>query len=460
MNLAEFQCITDSRARFALIGYPIGHSVSPELHAAVFSRLHMNARYDAVAVESEQLSAFTDYARMHLRGFNITIPHKKAILPFLDEIDPAAAAIGAVNTVLVRDGKLIGSNTDYSGLEKALRAGFPSFGEGGEACILGCGGFARVAAVLLARNGYRVTVAARDLAKAQAFVDSLPEHDGMSVCTLSGLPAGHPARIVINCTPVGMAPKEGLSPVNLKRFTQVQFVYDAIYNPPRTALLRDAQARGVAFDNGLSLLIGQGLNAEEIWQGRPMPPELMPLLSRQLVIDLARRRIAAHPGGNLILSGFMGSGKTTVGKRLAAMLDMPFVDVDSTIEQDTAMPISEIFSQFGEPHFRALERAATSKACTGHGAVISLGGGAILDDDNAVVCRRGGLTVFLEGAMEYYLRNLGFSDGTRPMINGKSPEEIRALYQERLPFYRSRCDFVVPVFGDPEQSALAICQNI
>ena len=270
-----------SRKIYAVIGDPIAHSLSPVMHNAAFRALGLDAEYIAVHVKADDLPAFAEDARKNLAGFNITVPHKKGIIPLLDEVDPSAALAGSVNTVTVLpDGRLTGCSTDGYGLETALREAFGFSVPGGTACFIGCGGAARAVAFYFAERGLKkLFILNRTLATAESLAAELREHFPHFQAETAALSDADRAgeflrqsQTAVQCTSLGLKPDDpppldpGLLPAHIKLF-------DTIYKP--TPLLRYAKAHGIAHAAGLGMLLHQGARSFSNWTGAEAPVEVM-----------------------------------------------------------------------------------------------------------------------------------------------------------------------------------------
>jgi len=269
-----------SKKIYAVIGDPIAHSLSPVMHNAAFRSLEMEAEYIAVHVKAEDLGAFAEDARKNLAGFNITVPHKKGIIPFLDEVDPSALTAGSVNTVSIRSGRLIGCSTDGYGLETALKEAFGFEVPGGSAAFIGCGGAARAVSFYFAERGLkRLFILNRTLATAENLAAELREHFPEFQVETAALSdqerAGEflrQSQTAVQCTSLGLKPDDPppldpeLLPAGIKLF-------DTIYKP--TPLLRYAKAHNIAHAAGLGMLLHQGARSFSIWTGVDAPVEVM-----------------------------------------------------------------------------------------------------------------------------------------------------------------------------------------
>ena len=268
------------RKIYAVIGDPVAHSLSPVMHNAAFRALNLNAEYAAVHVLHDDLPAFAEDARKRLAGFNITVPHKNAILPFLDEIEPAAKLAGSVNTVTVKNGRLIGCSTDGYGLETALKEAFGYLVLGGAVAFIGCGGAARAAAFYFAVRGLRkLFIMNRTLSTAANLAEELHGHFPELQTEAAALADTEKVKaflaavpVAVQCTSLGLKPDDP-PPLNPELLPRKLCLFDTIYKP--TALLRYAQAHGMAHAAGLGMLLHQGARSFSIWTGLDAPVEVM-----------------------------------------------------------------------------------------------------------------------------------------------------------------------------------------
>ncbi|MBI2874571.1 MAG: shikimate dehydrogenase [Firmicutes bacterium] len=509
----------DARTRIVgLLGWPVGHSVSPPMQNAAFKALGLNYRYVAFPVPPSRIGEATIGLRaLSLAGANVTIPHKESIVPYLDELTSEAQAIGAVNTV-VRDGnRLIGHNTDGRGFLLSLRAasGFDPLGK--TAVLIGAGGSARaVGAALVNAGAARVIITNRTPGRAELLADVLKAM-GPPVVPSGFTPSPAPgpaaevwtvpfephavaeavarADLVVNCTPAGLRREEDVSRVQMVPRTgeggllallpDLEFrsvACDLIFNPPATPFLARAAQGGALAVGGLGMLVYQGALAFKLWTGLEPPLEVMSAAARRaLAQDVAPSGLesswagaitgitggalppsartadgAFFPGAaprrvsprgistrNLVLTGFMGSGKTLIGKLVADRLGLPFVDTDIEVERTAGIEIPEIFASAGEPGFRDLEAKVIAGLTTRRGQVIATGGGALLREQNAFLLRAGGLLVTLMVDPATVLERVKL-DGKRPLLAVPNPEaRIRELLAEREPVYRLNADMIV-----------------
>lgn len=268
--------ISAGTQRFAVLGESLGHTCSPYIHNTVFAACGRDAVYLPITVPKDKLSSAVDVLRSCFAGFNVTIPYKERIMPLLDEIDAAARACGAVNTVENRNGRLIGHITDGLGMLSALEKGGVRT-HGVHALILGGGGAARVAGYEFLTRGGRVTFAVRNEEKGRALARELgdTQPDGaarISVCPLAEIPGAYD--VLINCTPVGMYPRTDACPVEDGVISRCAAVFDAVYNPRTTQLLARAQALSIPTVEGLGMLFDQAIEAQRFWFGEVPPQQI------------------------------------------------------------------------------------------------------------------------------------------------------------------------------------------
>lgn len=409
--------------RYGLIGKPLGHSYSKEVHALL-------ADYDYILQELEKDALADFFARRDFAAINVTIPYKEAVIPYLDEISPEAKAIGAVNTVVRRDGRLFGYNTDFFGIRDTLaRFGLTDL-SGKRALILGSGGTALTARAVLESLGARVLLVSRS-------------PNGENMIPYGQIKNYPDTAILFNATPVGMYPHSEGCPVSLSLFPQLSFVFDAVYNPLRTRLVLDAEARGVPAAGGLYMLVAQAFRAVELFLDKALPLSLL---------GNAYEKIFRQKQ-NIVLIGMPSAGKTTVGRILAEKTGRRFVDLDEEIIKRTGQDIPTIFRERGEAGFRDIESAVLRTVCGGAGQVIATGGGAILREDNVTRLKQTGWLLFLD-------RPLSDLTPTADRPTAKSADAIAALYHERLPRYLAVADRTIPTKETPAQTADAIIKEL
>ena len=407
--------------KYGLIGEKLGHSFSAEIHPMI-----ADYEYELTEISRDGFDAFMK-ARDFL-GINVTIPYKEAVIPYLDEIDENARKIGAVNTIVNKSGKLYGYNTDFYGMRALISRARISL-ENKKVVILGTGGTSKTAKAVAESLG------AKEILK-------VSRREGDGAITYDELYLSHSdARMIINTTPVGMFPNVKDTPVDLSHFDKLEGVIDAVYNPLRTRLSEDAAQKGAVACGGLYMLVAQAVGAAELFLGHPLP---------EGTSDEVFRRIAPKKE-NIVLIGMPSSGKTTVGKLIAAMTGRDFIDTDEMIVKRTGMDIPTIFNSFGESRFRELECEAVSEAGSRGGRVIATGGGAVLRRENVLLLKQNGRLFFLDRPL-----HLLVPTEDRPL--GKSREDIEKRYAERYGIYTASADETVIADSAPEVVANTVLE--
>ena len=392
--------------RVGLIGDPLGHSFSPRLHAAFGT-----ADYELHPIPAEALPAF--FRERAFEGVNVTIPHKIAVIPLLDELHPSAEECGAVNTVVNRGGKLTGYNTDIFGMSFALaHAGISLSGR--HVVILGSGGTSHTARALAKREGAAsVTVVSRS-----------------GEVNYSNIAEFTETEIVINTTPVGMFPHADASPVDLTVFPRLKGVFDAVFNPLRTRLIEQAENLGVPVASGLLMLTAQAKAASILFRGGDYS-EPSPASEVGAEILNVWREVTAELT-NIVLIGMPSSGKTTVGTLLAERLRRPLIDTDAETERRTGKTVPELFAEGGEENFRKEERLTVSECARRTGVIIATGGGAPMFPENRAALAGNGFVVLI-------LRDTEKLDTAgRPL--SRDLDTLKAMYKVRMPVYKAFAD--------------------
>lgn len=393
--------------RCGLLGEHLTHSYSPQIHA-----LLGDYSYELFEVAPEKLGEFLQAGEFD--GLNVTIPYKRAVIPYCAELSAAAREMGSVNTLLRRpDGTLYGDNTDLDGFRWLLARG-GGIRPGEKALVLGTGGASQTVQAVLRAASAEVAMLSR---RGESNYATLPRHAD--------------ARLVVNATPVGMYPNNGARLIDLAQLPQCRCVLDLIYNPARTRLLLDAAARGIRCENGLSMLVAQAKRAAELFTGRDIPDAAC--------TDILRRMEAQMH--NLILVGMPGSGKTTVGSLLAVSLGRPFYDTDGEIEKKLGCSIPAFFAQRGEAAFRAVETEVLAELGKRSGCVIATGGGCVTRGENYDLLHQNGEIIWLRRSL------------TELPVEGRPVSQSRSLpelYRERESAYRRFADFCVENEATPE----------
>lgn len=402
------------KKRCGLLGRKLGHSYSPMIHSYLG-----DYSYELFEVEPEELERFMTQADFD--AINVTVPYKKAVLPYISALSERAERIGSVNTVVkMPDGSLFGDNTDYDGFSYMLARGGIDV-KGKKALVLGSGGSSLTVTTVLADLGARsVTVISRT---GENNYENIGKHAD--------------AEIIVNTTPVGMYPNNAQSPLSLEIFTRLEGVADLIYNPQTTELMFDAKARGVRCVGGLSMLVAQAKAASERFTGKT-------------VDDALTEKIIGRIGEmteNIILVGMPGCGKSKIGKTIADILGREFVDTDDEIVKARGASIPEIFAREGEEAFRAYEHEAICETCKRSGLVIATGGGAPTRENNIKAIKQNGRVVFLRRPIEELSRS------GRPLSQGS---DLYKMYEQREPCYLACADVCADVLATPDESANAV----
>ena len=407
---------------YGLIGEKLGHSFSREIH-----NLLASYTYDLKELPKNELDTFMK--SRNFKGVNVTIPYKESVIPYLDEIDEAAKAIGAVNTIVNREGRLIGYNTDFYGMRELLLSRSIRI-EKRFVAVLGTGGTSKTAcAVAKSLGASRIVRVSRN-----------PHSDGdISYDELEAIKTD--IQIIINTTPVGMYPNENCAPLDIDGFSALEGVVDAIYNPLRTKLISDARARQIRAAGGLYMLVAQAARAAELFTG---DCNMMQKTEKAYCSILKNKQ-------NIVLVGMPGSGKSTLGRMLAKKTGKAFYDSDSEIEKQTGMCIPDYFSKYGEDGFRAIETGVIKRLSLLGGIVIATGGGTVIRSENIDSLAKNGIIVYLDRPIS----DIKITSN-RPLT--RSVDDLKKKYYERHEMYEKSADITVMVKGS-EKSTLSTLIN-
>lgn len=395
--------------RYGLIGERLGHSFSKEIHE------RFGYEYELLELPCDKVESF-----MKDRDFiavNVTVPYKETVIDYLDEISDFAKKIGAVNTVVNRDGRLFGYNTDFDGAcQLVKRIGIQLKGK--KALILGTGGTAKTMRAVLSELGAGEIINV-SRTKGVTYEDAKKLH--------------RDASFIVNTTPVGMYPDNISCPIDLDGFEMLEGVCDVVYNPLKTKLVIEAEKRGIPCEGGLFMLVAQAVYASAHFLNKEAEKDMIaPVFSSVL-----------KNKKNIALIGMPTSGKTTVGKILSEALNREFADTDCIIADREGAKIPDIFSQKGEGYFRSVEKQVVLESSKRNGIVISTGGGVILDMDNVWSLRQNSVIFFLDRSFEKLM-----AADDRPLSSSR--ETLKARYEERYETYRRCADYTVNGDGTPE----------
>lgn len=401
--------------RYGLIGEKLGHSFSKIIHEKL-----ADYTYDLIPLSLEELDVFM--REKEFSAINVTIPYKETVIPYLDEVDPKAVKMGAVNTVVQRNGKLFGYNTDYFGFRYMLEHNHIQIA-GKKVLVLGRGGASKAVIAVLEDMG---------AAEIHTIYYKIAE-DSISYETCYALHTD--AQVIVNTTPVGMYPNSGHTPIDLTPFTKLEAVADVVYNPLRTRLVLDAEEKGCQAIGGLEMLVGQAKYAVEIFLDQSLPEDSIDVVYKDL---MAERR-------NLVLIGMSGCGKSTLGKLAAEKLGKTFVDTDAEIIKRIGMSIADYFAAYGEDSFRKVESEVVQEISTQNNLVISTGGGVIKNPENIRWLKGNGTVIWIQRDPE-----LLESGNGRPLVPDQ--EAVRRLYKERLPLYTAAAETIIENDGNEEEA--------
>ena len=399
-----------------LLGEKLGHSYSPQIHAEL-----ADYEYKLYEKAPDEVEDFVRRGDWH--GLNVTIPYKKTVIPFCDELSETARAIGSVNTLLKRpDGTIFGDNTDAFGFETLLTQTLKADISGWKALVLGTGGASVTVCAMLRKRGAQVVPISRS-----------------GKDNYTNLEWHRDAKLLVNTTPVGMYPKNGASLVDLGVFPKLEAVLDVVYNPARTALLLQAEKRGIPCAGGLTMLVAQAKRSAEIFLGHALPDGEIARIAWQLARQMQ----------NVILIGMPGSGKSTVGRLLAEKLGRPLLEADKELEKAAGMSIPVIFANEGEAGFRKRETRILSDLGKQSGTVISTGGGCVTREENYPLLHQNGVIVWIRRDLNCLAR-----EGRPLSLNA----DLSAMYAVRAPLYERFADFAVDNDGNAEDTVNLILE--
>lgn len=401
--------------RCGLLGGKLGHSYSAAIHAELG-----DYEYRLYEKTPEELPAFLTGGSFD--GLNVTIPYKKDVVPYCAELSEAAQRAGCVNTIVRRaDGTLFGDNTDLFGFERMLLSTGVDV-RGRKALVFGSGGASGTACEVLRQHGAQVVRISRSGADNYTNLDRHAD-----------------AQVLVNTTPLGMYPNNGVAPVDISNFPACALVLDVVYNPARTALLLQAEVLGIPHANGLEMLVAQAVRSSERFTGSTIADGTIARVTRKM----------AHTMQSLVLIGMPGCGKTTVAQALAARLDRPLLDSDAAVEEAVGCSIPELFRRGGEAAFRAAETQALRTLSIRSGCVLATGGGCVTREENYPLLHQNSLILWLQ-------RDTALlpSDG-RPLSQGA---DLSAMYRQRAPLYERFADYRIDNNGTLENTLRQILE--
>ena len=398
--------------KYGLIGEHLGHSFSKQIQTRIAEIENVkDYDYQLVELDKEEFKEFME--KKDFKGINVTIPYKKDVIPYLDEMDESAKAIGAVNTIINVDGKLKGYNTDFGGFLYMVKAHNVHM-EGKKVLIIGNGGAcAAVKAVCKHENAKDIVIVSRSANRGAI------SYDEMYTSHLD-------ADIVVNTSPVGMFPNIVNAPIDVSWFHKLECVLDVVYNPILTRLCFEAQEADIKRVVGLEMLIAQAKYTFEIFENMSFDDSIIDEIKKEMLKDRC----------NIVLIGMPSAGKTTIGKMLEEKLGKEFFDLDDMIIAKAGKSIPEIFQESGETGFRAIETEVAIEASKMNNKIIATGGGVVKHKVNMDFLRLNGITIFIDRDIDKLIS----SDPNRPLSSSK--QALQQMYKERYPLYQKYAAYV------------------
>lgn len=398
--------------KYGLIGEHLGHSFSKQIQTRIAEIENVkDYDYQLVELDKEEFKEFME--KKDFKGINVTIPYKKDVIPYLDEMDESAKAIGAVNTIINVDGKLKGYNTDFGGFLYMVKAHNVHM-EGKKVLIIGNGGAcAAVKAVCKHENAKDIVIVSRSANRGAI------GYDEMYTSHLD-------ADIVVNTSPVGMFPNIANAPIDVSWFHKLECVLDVVYNPILTRLCFEAQEADIKRVIGLEMLIAQAKYTFEIFENMSFDDSIIDEIKKEMLKDRF----------NIVLIGMPSAGKTTIGKMLEEKLGKEFFDLDDMIIAKAGKSIPEIFQESGEAGFRAIETEVAIEASKMNNKIIATGGGVVKHKVNMDFLRLNGITIFIDRDIDKLIS----SDPNRPLSSSK--QALQQMYKERYPLYQKYAAYI------------------
>ena len=392
--------------KYGLLGERLGHSFSKEIHEQI-----NDYQYEITEVPFDKFDEFM--TKHDFIAINVTIPYKEKVIPYLDYIDDAAKKIGAVNTIVNKNGKLYGYNTDYLGLRDLVLTNNIEV-KNKKVLILGTGGTSKTSKAVFTDLG----------AKELVFVSIDPVGDEISY--EDAVKYHSDSEIIVNATPCGMYPNCDDLIIDISTFNKLVAVIDVIYNPLKTMLVRKALERGITAVSGLYMLVAQAVYASSIFTNSTYDKKIIDDIYKQIY----------NSKRNIVLIGMPTCGKTTISKVLADKLNKEVVDTDTLVEQEMGTTIKEYLKTHNETSFRDIETKVINNVSKLNNLIISTGGGVIKRKNNMEYLKANGIIVFIDRPLEL----LQVSD-TRPLSSNQS--DLEKLYHERYDLYCNYSDIIV-----------------
>lgn len=392
--------------KYGLLGEKLGHSFSKEIHESI-----SDYKYELKEVAKADFDKFM--TNRDFIAINVTIPYKEKVIPYLDYIDDAAKAIGAVNTIVNKNGKLFGYNTDFLGLRDLVLTNDINV-KGKKVLILGDGGTAKTSNAVFTFLG----------AKQIQFVSLYPND---AACSYEdAIKLHNDANIIVNATPCGMFPNNDDLIIDITYFKELEAVVDVIYNPLKTALLRNAEKHNIKAVGGLYMLVGQAVYASSIFIDKNYDQSVITNTYDKIYNDKK----------NIVLIGMPSCGKSTIGQEISRILNKEYIDTDLLIEKKLGMSISDFLNKDNEEEFRKIETSIINDISKKNNLVISTGGGIIKKEENVFYLKANGTIIFIDRPLE-----LLEATSSRPLSSNK--KDLENLYNVRYPLYKKYADIIV-----------------
>lgn len=416
--------------KLGLIGEKLGHSYSKMIHEEF-----RNEPYELWPLSMEEFTKFME--KKDFDGINVTIPYKQKVIPYLSYISESAKKIGAVNTILNKEGALYGYNTDYDGFLYLIQKHHIDVAQK-TVCILGTGGTSKTAKCVLQDLGAKIIY--------KATIEDVDEDHLLSYDELKHHPE---IQILVNTTPVGMYPKLGGKIIEMEWFPSLEAVVDVVYNPMRTQLILEGLKRNITSVSGLEMLVTQAKVANELFHQDQENSAISNSEIERIVRKIKKEVL------NIVLIGLPGSGKSTVASLLKTTLQekgmqMEVLECDEMIEKEEGCSIKEIFQTHGESYFRNLEEKLIGKVSLERNKIISTGGGVVLNPKNIDLLRGNGILIWLDRPLNQII----IDQEKRPLT--RSLSDLEKQYQQRVNLYRSSCDMIIQNHSTLEETVKGI----
>lgn len=409
--------------QYGCIGEKLGHSFSKIIHNEIKDYI-----YELLEIPKGGLDSFMQ--NKDFKAINVTIPYKQDVIPYLDEISEQARKIGAVNTIVNKNGRLYGYNTDFLGLKALIEFAKIDI-ENKKVLILGSGGTSKTAQAVAVSMGAES-------------VYRLSRNGGDGLITYEDAYKNHTdADIIINTTPCGMYPNIGASAIDIDKFPKVSGVVDAVYNPLCSQLVVTAKEKGIKAIGGLYMLVAQAVFAAEYFTDSVIDKSEIERVYNKLL----------RSKQNLVLIGMPSCGKSTIGKAVAEILGKEFIDSDDEIVKKEGISIPEIFERSGEKGFREIESSVIAELSLKQGAVVATGGGAILNKHNVDLLKGNGTVVFIDRPIDMLI-----TTDDRPLSSSR--ELLEKRYNERYDIYCSSADVIIKAVEELEVNIKAVAEVI